>query len=78
MWAGHDWGSPCGELALADRHHAPHRAQPPHAFAPLGAERRHRELSFGGGLAFSVFANRITVSELGEDHPFERVTDLGL
>lgn len=29
-------------------------------------------------LAFSVFANRITVSELGEDHPFERVSDIGV
>jgi uncharacterized protein (TIGR02421 family) len=29
-------------------------------------------------LAFSVFANRITISDLDENHPFERVTDLGL
>ncbi len=29
-------------------------------------------------LAFSVFANRITVSELGEDHPFEKISDLGI
>ncbi len=29
-------------------------------------------------LAFSVFANRITVSELDENHTFEKLTDMGL
>lgn len=29
-------------------------------------------------LAFSVFANKISIADLGENHPFNRVSDMGL
>ena len=37
-----------------------------------------RTNGLAGYLAFSVFANRITVTELNEHHRFDRVTDIGM